>query len=294
MESTRQETEISFIQILGFLWEHRRVVAVCTLAITLVGALYAFLAPPVYTSQASIALKDGKGNDASRLFSQLGGAGSLVASQLGGNTNLEKLEVILRSHEVAESVIRKNDLLPVLFPDKWDPAKRTWKSNNPERIPTVRRGVELLRGELLHVSLDTKKSLIRLGADARTPEQAKMLVDFYLVALNDKIRTDVMMDASSNRQYLESQLNNTRDPILIETIQNMIGYEIEKYMLVTNRSFDILERPVVPLERSKPKKKMVIMLAMLLGLVLSSGVVLIWKGPAAFKRMKSPPLAGMS
>jgi hypothetical protein len=77
-------------------------------------------------------------------------AGGLVATQLGfGNTNLDKIEIILKGHELAESVIVKNDLMPILFPQQWDKTKRAWKSKNISEIPTLRDGVIRMREEIL-------------------------------------------------------------------------------------------------------------------------------------------------
>jgi LPS O-antigen subunit length determinant protein (WzzB/FepE family) len=70
----------------------------------------------------------------------------------------------------------------------------------------------------------------------------------------------------------------TVDPVLQEKISDLISYEIEKSMLASSTAFDVLEKPVVPLLRKSPKRKQILILSVLIGLVLSSAGVFAWRG----------------
>lgn len=283
-----QDEEIEIAQLFVVLWGYRMWIVGCTSAIAVMGVVYALLATPIYYSEATIAPKEtGKGGSgASGILSQLGGMSGMVASQLGlGNANLDKLEIILKSHELAETVIEKNDLLPMLYPTLWDAKQNAWKSKNVEKVPTVRMGIKKLKSQVLKVNLEAKKNIIRVGASLTDPQSAKRLIDFYLEALNDKIRADVMRDADANREYLERQLGKTGDPMLSEKIQNMIAFEIEKYMLVSHQAFEVLERPVVPMERAKPRRKMIVMISVLVGILLSVVGVFASRGIRSMKML---------
>ncbi len=281
-----RETDIDFVELLLTVWKHRFWILIITAISTLMGLVYAFLAPPVYQTQAIIALKEaGKGNDASRLFSQLGGMGGIVASQLGfGNTNLDKIEIILKGNELAKEVISGNNLLPALFPEVWNKTDSSWNVRDPSKIPTQRQGVRLLRQKMLAVSVDSKRGIIRVEVNAHDSTLAKQIVDYYLKALNDKIRGDVISDSELNREYLERQLKNTLDPTLREKILNMIGFEIEKSMLISTRAFEILEEAVVPHERSKPKRKEIAIFSFMIGLMASLSVTIGRKSVVALQK----------
>ena len=278
--------EIDITRLFLILWDHKAWIIGCTSAITLIGLLYASLAEPVYYSEATIALKEsGKGNDASRIFSQFGGAGGAFASQLGvGNTNLIKITIILQSEELAESVIVKKNLMPLLYRKAWDSNQHTWKTKDPKKAPTLRMGALLLGKRLLQVNADEKKGILRLGVSFFSPSLAKEVVDGYLAELNNRIRLNTTNDADSNRLYLERQLNNISDPVLIEKIQNLISTEIEKSMLMSSRAFEVLENPLVPLNKSYPKRSLYVILSFLVGIVLSVGGVFLWGGVIAFKK----------
>jgi LPS O-antigen subunit length determinant protein (WzzB/FepE family) len=97
------------------------------------------------------------------------------------------------------------------------------------------------------------------------------------------MRNDVVVDAENNRQYLESQLNNTFDPVLKEKIHGMIAMEIEKFMLVNSRAFDVLESAVVPIKRAKPRRVRIVLISVIFGLFGSMAGVFLFQALRDFK-----------
>lgn len=278
--------EIDVVRIVRTLWGYKTFILVSTSIFVVAGMLYALLATPIYYSQAILAPKDvgnGGGGEASGLFSQFRGIRA-VGSQFGmGNAGLDKMEVLLKGYGLADAVIKKNDLLPTLFPKRWNAATRSWRSKDPAKIPTVWDGIKLLREDVLVISPDQKKGMVRLGVNWPEPRIAERLVTLYLTELNAKLRDDIVSDAEANRAYLEKQLYNTSDPFLKEKVQSMISFEIEKSMLVSTRAFEVLETPMIPVERAKPKRKNIVLLAFAAGFVFSILGVLGWRGVAALR-----------
>ena len=268
-DATEVPAAAGILEAAGYLYRKKLLLAIGVLLASGIGALIAFLSPPVYKASAVIAPKEAKGAPGGNaIFSQLGGLGGMVASQLGiGDNNLNRLEVILKSPQLAESVITAHDLLPKLFPDEWDETSRSWKGENGR--PTLLRAVRRLRSGILFVSLDEKRKVMSITARTRSPRFSADLVRHYLDALNLRIKEDVRSDADSNRKYLEAQSANVFDPLLREKIQSLIGIEVEKSMLVSSRAFDILEGPIVPDVRDAPNRKLILLLAALTGILLS-------------------------
>jgi uncharacterized protein involved in exopolysaccharide biosynthesis len=267
--STSSE-QIDFRQILFALWKRRNWIAGISLATCVMGAVYAFLAHPAYYAEAIIAPKSSGADSRQGVLSQLGGLG-FVASQLGmGNNNLDHLEVMLKSKGLAEKVIESYNLLPRLFPEPSGRGKGSSNGKDGNAQPTLRDGIELLTGGMVKVASDTKKQVISVGVEANDPGLASELVEMYLKVFNEKLQTDVKNDADSNIHYLESQLSKVTDPLLGEKIQGLIAGQLEKSMLMSSNSFDILERPFIPLLPIKPKRTMIVLLAFFSGLMLSS------------------------
>lgn len=253
--------ELNLAQAIALVLAKWKWVVSLTVLVTLTGVVYALLAPSKYYAEATIGIKDyGKSNNASNVFSQLGGLGGAVAAQLGGgNTNLNKIEIILKGHELATSVITSGNLLPILYPKKWKSSRK----------PTVSQGAEHLRRDILSVDADTKRNVIQVGVTVQDPLFAKRLIEYYLDGLNYKIRADAIADAEQNREFLEKQLAHVSDPILVEKINGLIAAEIEKMMFVNSQTVEVLEGPMVPLTRSSPKRARIVIVFFFAGLVVS-------------------------
>lgn len=279
-----QSDEERFLGFILYMWGRRAFIIAGMAAGAILGAVYGLIAEPVYYSEAIISPKEPQnaGSGASSFISQLGGLGGVVAAQFGGgNANLDRMEILIRSRKMAEGVIQEMDLLPALFPKRWDGGKQAWK---PGVQPSLREGVEKLRTKMISVSLNPKKKILTLGLAAHDSVFAARLVGYYLESLNRKIWHDVITEADSNRHYLEQQLARTADPLLREKIQNLMAMEIEKSMLVASRSFDVLESPAVPHVRVRPKRKQAVILGAFAGLLLSLAGAALWRVGREFRR----------
>lgn len=271
------------------LWRKRAVIMAGTFLVTVLGLVYAYITPSVYLADAIIAPKENKGASGGIPFLPgIGSLGGLMTQMAGGSTNVDRLDLMLRSRDLARLVIQDNNLLGELFPKAWDGSKQAWKPG--ASVPTLRNGVDLLRSSMLMVVVQPKKGIITVGITSGDSSLSARLVGYYLIALNRKIQSEVRRDADSNRQYLETQLSITSDPLLREKIQGLIGLEIERAMLVSSRSFDILENPIVPNIRERPKRKRIIIVSIFAGFFLSLIGIVFWKGIAIqVNRLRMPP-----
>jgi hypothetical protein len=215
----------------------------------------------------------------------------MVGAQVGlGNNNLDRLELIVRSRDLALAVLEDSTLLPGLYPKSWDPARRAWK---PGFVPDRKGAAEYLKSGVLSVTVDYKKNSMTLGVSAGDSSFTTRLLNAYLNALKSTIRENVRSDADSNRRYLEEQMANTGDPLLREKIQQLIGAEIEKAMLVSSRSFDILESPAVPDAPVSPKKKQIVAICFFLGMLIMCVALVIRHGYREFRAGRERLAAGV-
>jgi uncharacterized protein involved in exopolysaccharide biosynthesis len=286
------DDSVDVVGVLAILWFHRKPMAYWVLFVTLLGVAYALLAKPVYESQATIAQREADdGRGMARFFSQLGGGVGAIAAQFGGGGgDLEKTSLILKSNDLAEAVITRHNLLPVLYPKAWDSARHKWKQKNPRKQPTLRKGAKLLRERYLQVTVDAKKGVLVIKLTASKDTLARQMVEYYLEALNDRVREDVLKGAGKDREYLEEQLGTISDPYLREKLQDLIAAQIEKSMLVRTEAFDVIERPLVPLLKSSPKRTRVVAIAFLFGVMTACAGVFAGRGWRNLKRSVSDRL----
>jgi uncharacterized protein involved in exopolysaccharide biosynthesis len=275
--STPPDTDdrIDFRSLALALWRGKFSIAGATMAATTLGIVWALYTPRVFYSEAVISPKSPGADSRQGVLSQLGGLG-LMASQLGvGNSNLDHMEVILKSKGLAERVISAYGLMPQLFPEQWDSAGHGWKKAKKTANPSLREGAQLMADSKLKVKADSKRQIIVIGIESGSPERAADWVWKYLAAFNEKIKLDVRAEADSNRNYLERQLAETTDPLLREKIQNLISAQIEKAMLVSSNSYDILEPPGVPMDPVRPRRIMMILFCLFSGLSASCLLVVL-------------------
>lgn len=275
---TQNQTSALF-ESLSYLWRWKYLFLAGMLVFGALGLGYGLLATPVYKADALIAPPEVSGRPgAGALLSQLGGLGGMMASQIGfGNNGLDRMEILLTSRELNEKLIRDHDLLPELFPKLWDRKSKAWKAGVDTSL-LLRRGIEIMRTGVLDVSTNPKKNVLTITASFRDSVMAASIVEFYLKTLNERIRSGVIADAEANRKFIEDQLATTLDPLLREKLQQLMSTEIEKSMLVSSKSFDVLEKPTMPLFRSKPNKKAIFIMSLLLGGFFSFMGILVGKG----------------
>jgi hypothetical protein len=74
-------------------------------------------------------------------MSRLGAMSGMSAmSRIGRQDTVTQGIVTLESQRFTMDFIRDNDLLPVLFPGKWDEEAKDWAVSDSEEIPTLADG----------------------------------------------------------------------------------------------------------------------------------------------------------
>jgi len=219
----------------------------------------------IYRSEATIAARETEQSTGKTLSGALGGLGGLVASEigLGGGSDVDKIEVLLKSRRLADLVVEKHNLLPTLFDRKWDAQKKAW-SESP--APTIQEAYRLIKDGLLKVTRDRKTNVITASIEHKDPAFAKAMMQYYITELSEGLRAKVLKDAQENMKFLTEQLDRTTDPLLREKIYGMLAKEIEKDTFAraqTYYGFYVLDPPVAPdlNKKASPKRSMICILS---------------------------------
>ena len=195
-----EEDEIDLYELWLVLKRRKRLVFAITFLFTVLAALYCFLSPPVYRTEATVYPLGGKKGGLSSLFSSL--PISIPVSQSGLT-----VEAVLESRTLKERVIEDLDLLPVLFPDRWDSQRRRWKIEGDEKPPTVLDGVKKL-DKLMSVSTDEKTGVITLTVEfKKDPEIAYKIATVSLNEAERILNEKSFSIARKYRIYIEKQLS---------------------------------------------------------------------------------------
>lgn len=274
METDKEQKLFDLLGAVKFLWEGRLVLLVGTSLSTAAAIAIALLAQPSYEAEVVMLPATEESSGLSSLGGQLGGLAALAGVNLGAGAKAELSETlaVLNSRRFLKKLIQTKKMLPKLFPAFWDANSERWLVSNQSDIPTVSDGYELLKSAY-EVSIDKKTRTISLFVRWGDPDQAAEWANEIIVNLNDELRELSIKESENSIRYLNDQLQETEVAELQVSIYRLVEGQLKSIMLAKSREHfalkvvDPAEPPEYPV---KPRKRLMVMVGFLLGLMLST------------------------
>jgi uncharacterized protein involved in exopolysaccharide biosynthesis len=298
----KEEDGINLLDYWQVVWKFRKMIGLIVVITALTTFIFSLFMTNVYQAKAVIipvTTRDsgGSGNGSlGALAQQFGGFAGISASNMSISSEIVSL---LNSNILREKMILKYNLMPVLFYTRWDVKRQTWRpksassSINPlyyasllikilspspgkdavrkdSNAPNTWDALRLLN-RIVVVNKNTKENTITISVDFHDPELAAKILDYYLVTLTDYMSGEVKRVAATNRKYLEEQLGSTADPFIKQKTYNMIAQQIESGMMAEvkeNFAFKVIDPPLAPDRKIKPKRVQIVLLSMFISLFL--------------------------
>ncbi len=303
-QTTIEDDEINLLDLWRVVWGHRKMISRIVLITVVATAVVSLIMTNIYQSKAIIAPVTPKSSTtgASSLAQQLGPlagmAGVSLASPGSTVVPLPELVSLLKSNIVRGKMIQKYNLLPILFEDRWDAEKKDWKRGglilNPltwirkavgallpadprapkkkdDDVPDIQDGLREIE-KIVTVKENIKENTIGITVDYPDPELAAIIANYLLETLNDHLTGEAKRVAKINKEYLEDQITENSDPIIKQKIYNLIAEQIETMMMAEvkeNFAFKILDPPLVPDERNKPKRTLMVVLSLFVSVFIA-------------------------
>ena len=298
-----EDREVSLSDIAQALKRRRSVIATMTAIVTGLGILYAIFATPLYTATIQVrpVLAD-SGGAASALRGQLGAAAALAGINLGAEGgDKEQYMAVLRSRELAESFIQKNDLMPQLFPKRWDAASKTWKEGRSwigELVIGVSRTLASISGDegwrefgaeptlsrtydeflkIFAVNEDATTGNVTVSFEFRNPELAARWANAYVEMANVQLRDEAVTEGNRALAYLNEQGERTTVQAVRTAIYRLVEDQLKRVMLANSRpeyAFKVVDRAAVPEDRSHPRRALIVVFSLIFGGILGTFVAL--------------------
>jgi uncharacterized protein involved in exopolysaccharide biosynthesis len=273
-----QQPPLTVIDVAHLVWAAKGLITVVTLLCTLGAILYALLAAQWW--RADVLLKPTDAKQSQGILSQLGslsGLANLAGLNLNDNRTSESIAT-LKSRELLGSFIQDQNLLPVLFPGKWDAEAKRWKSNDPLKQPDVRDGVTYFNDHVFNVQEDKKNGLVTVVVDWRDPQVAAQWANMLVDRVNEIMRARALAQSEANVEYLKQELTAATVVTMQQSIGRVLESELQKLLLAKEEkdyAFKILDHAQAPRHRYWPKRSLVVAGAFILGFIGAAGFVVL-------------------
>jgi len=190
------DDEISLLEMLQVLWEHKWLLIGSTLGAGVLAAGVTLLMPNYYTATARILPPQQSSSSASALLGQLGGLAAAAGGSIGGIRNPNDLYVgMMRSRTVADRLIERFDLKKY-----FDVESQNLTQQKLSSASSISAG---------------KDGIISVSVEAKDPKLAADLSNAYVEELILLTGLLAVTEASQRRLFFERQLAKVRDNLAV-------------------------------------------------------------------------------
>jgi uncharacterized protein involved in exopolysaccharide biosynthesis len=261
---TSSADEFDLVAIWRFLRKSRRLISATTLLGIAVGIYAALTATPIFRAETVITpvRSGGMNGGGGSLGSQLGGLAGIaslagVNLDSGGGADRES-KAILQSRSLIEEFIKSRNLLGVLLPHSKKP-------------PTLWMGVKEFREGVITIRDDKRTGLTTIDMNWKDAAVAADWANGFVALANERIRARAIAEATRNIAFLNKQIAQTNVVEVQKSLYNLIENETKTLMLANARTeyaFTVVDPAVPPERRVSPRRTLVVLVYLLVGLAL--------------------------
>lgn len=287
----QHDDEIDFGEIFCALWAGKWLIGAITFGVTVIAVIGALMLPNIYRAEALLAPNDQNGAGALfALASRYGGLASLTGINVGGGAADKTafgLEILKSRKFIFEFVERHEILVPLMAAKGWDSetgeleidpgaynvATGEWVRSVPQAnnsVPSRQEAYGAFRG-VLSVSQDKQSGFVTVAVEHYSPAIAKQWVDWLVEDINSAIMRQDVTQAEQAIEYLNKQIEVTSIADLQKVFFGLIEEQTKTVMLakVTDEYLlKTLDPAVVPEKRSKPNRRLIVIIGVMLGVFL--------------------------
>jgi uncharacterized protein involved in exopolysaccharide biosynthesis len=292
------DDEIDLGELWNAIWRGKWVIIAVTAIFAIASVFYALSLPNIYKSEALLApAQSEQQGGLGALSGQFGGLASLAGINLGGGkSDKTALAIeILKSREFFAKFVEKHNILPDLMAAKeWDlstnsvtydaeiylPTNDEWlrQVKPPKQAKPSMQEAKKVFDELLSISKTKETGMVNISVEHYSPHVAKQWVDWLTQDINLDMKSRDKQEAEKSITYLQTQIDKTTIFEHKTLLFQLIEEQTKTLMFAEVRDeyvFKTIDTALVPELKAKPKRALIVVLAVLLGGILSVIIVLI-------------------
>jgi len=288
------DDEIDLRELFNVIWEGKKLIILITSVIAICSIVYSLKLPNYYSSESILVSRDS--NNSSSL-SQYSGLASLAGISLPNSSASSVFEVMqtIQSREFVKHLVTFENVLPSIIaaqsydtasqelyldPEIYNVKTKTWtrkiSKNKGVKPSYLEAHKEYLK--MLSISQDKQTQLISIKIEHISPIFAKYLLALIIKETNNLHRTIDIDNTSKALNYLKTELSQTSLVEIKKSINQLIETQLETRMVASiheDYSLILLEPPFIPEDKSRPGRALIVILATMLGGMLSLMMVLV-------------------
>jgi uncharacterized protein involved in exopolysaccharide biosynthesis len=260
---TTDDDAIDLVAFCRMLWRYRGLIAATTAVFGAAAVALALLATPIYRAESVVipAADAGFGDNSSSLAGRFGGLASLAGIDLtSSGVARQEARAVLESRALVEEFIRRNELVDEIGAGGKDG-------------PSLWYAVRDFRDRVVSLATDEIEGKTTLAVEWKDPKVAAAWANGLVALANELMRTRAIAEANRNIEYLHKQIAATNVVEMQRVMYDLVENETKTLMLANARqdyAFKVVDPAVVPELRARPKRKLLVVTGLAIGLLLGA------------------------
>src|SRR5215471_5565224 len=253
------DEKLDLVALINLFRDYRWTIALSTLIVGAIATTYAFLATPIYRAEVTVTVVQQKDEG---IGSELGGQLSDIANLAGvsvGSKDEDAYKAVLGSRHLIQVFIERYGLQPILSGRRAKKPLTLWKAGNK------------FHDEVLFIKEDSRKGTTIVSINWPDAVVAARWANDFLALCNELIRTKALDQARRNVGYLTEQIAKTSSVEVQQALYTLVESETKKLMLAnekTEYAFAVADPAVAPEFRSSPKRTLLLLAGLGLGMFI--------------------------
>lgn len=270
-----KDDAIDVARLWNIMWRKKWLILSVAAAFAIASIAYALTLTHWYRSEVLLAPADEQ-TMTSGIAGQLGSLAGLAGISIGGGGNVEALAV-LRSRDFTRAFVSEQNMLPILFSDKWDAENGRWLEEEPEKWPDINDAARYFSSNMRMIAENRETGMVTVAIEWTDPKLAAMWVALLIEHLNDHMRSRALEQAHANMNYLEAELAATSGFAMQQAVARLLEREHQKLMLArgnTEFAFRVIDSAEVGETPVRPNRRLMVIVATIFGGILAAFFVL--------------------
>lgn len=289
--------EIDLRELFRALWAGKILISFTVFSAIVCASLYLHRAEQKFTVTYTFAPIESQ-QSASNLGG-LSGLASLAGISLpsSSSSDFTIFKFLLQSEEIAEKLLKDENLVKEIFEDEWDTGQQTFRQPPDGALsPYIRTLKKLLTGKAaseyitpnaarlsvwlkkaFNASEDRDSGFLTLSSETKKPNLIMKVMAQATFETDSLLKERFVQSSEQTMSFYQTKLSQARAREHREALAKLIAAEDQKLMLVSKGEYFVAKPVTVPsvsLEPTSPKYSLVLALSVVLGSFLGAALVL--------------------